>query len=102
MLMNRYRQGGGTIITVIDDLLSMDSNSALSANQGNVLNINKIDKSSVFGGDLSGTYDGLKIKEGIITNSEIASKTILGDNLNDMGAAKNQFLMWDGLTWKPS
>ncbi len=72
-------------------------------------------------GDVSGAYDKLKIKEGVVTNKEIApntiqgtnialntiqgsniaSNTILGSNINDMGATPGQILYWNGNIWQP-
>lgn len=94
--------GGGIGVKLVDNLLSTDVNSALSANQGNVLNRVKIDKSTNFGGDVSGTYDNLKIRDAVITNREIAPNTIMGSNLNSMGANTGYFLKWNGVSWEPS
>jgi len=94
--------GGGAIIKIVDDLFSLDPNAGLSAKQGRELNKTKIGKYDNFGGVVTGAYDNLELKDGIITGDKIAKNTVKGSNINQMGAAPGEYLKWDGNSWIPS
>jgi len=64
------------------------------------------------GGDLSGTFSNLQIKQGVVTNLELANNSVgttniingsvTGNKINNMGAAPGQVLKWNGTAWAPA
>jgi hypothetical protein len=77
---------------------------------------------TTFGGDVSGTYNDLQIKSGVVGSNEIADNSIATNDLSnnavnttkiangavtavkidDMGATNGQVLKWNGTTWAPA
>lgn len=56
---------------------------------------------TIFGGDLNGTFDNLVIGANTIGSTEIINQSIVGEDLNQMGAASGEVLKWNGSTWAP-
>lgn len=54
------------------------------------------------GGDLIGTFDNLQIKSNAVGSTEIANGSIVGVDLNGMGAAEGQVLQYIRNEWKPA
>jgi len=53
------------------------------------------------GGDLTGTYPNPTIANNAVTSAKIQDGTIVGADLNQMGASSGQVLKWTGTTWAP-
>jgi hypothetical protein len=53
------------------------------------------------GGDLTGTYPNPTIANNAVTSAKIQDGTIVGADLNQMGASSGQVLKWTGSTWAP-
>lgn len=82
------------------------------SNTGDTDATDDLTTSSTAGGDLSGTFDNLVIKNGAVGNSQIANgavtgskianSTITANKLNNMGASSGEILKWNGSAWVPS
>ena len=59
-------------------------------------------QSTMFDGDVTGTYDGLQIKQGSVGTLEIADQSITGIKIMSMGADPGEVLKWNGSTWAPA
>lgn len=57
---------------------------------------------TVFGGDITGTYDNLMIKPNTIGSDELQNQSVLGAHIHPMGASSGQVLKWNGSTWAPA
>ncbi len=94
-----------TNTTVVNDLTTGGTTDALSAEMGKTLQDNKLETSASFGGDVSGTYDAIKIADDAVTATEIASDavtsseildgTIAASDLGQMSASDGQVMKWD-------
>jgi dihydroxyacetone kinase DhaKLM complex PTS-EIIA-like component DhaM len=81
-------------------------------NTGDTDPSNDITTASTAGGDVSGPFSNLQLKEDVVTNTEIADNavgtaniitgSITAAKLNNMGAANGQVLKWNGTTWAPA
>jgi hypothetical protein len=81
-----------TPATTVEDVLTSTSGSnALSAKQGKVLNDGKLDKTAIFGGDVTGTYNATVVEkiQGTAVSSTAPSTT-------------GQVLSYDGSQWAPT
>ena len=54
------------------------------------------------GGDLTSTFDNLQIKSNAVGSTEIANGSIVGVDLNGMGATEGQVLQYIRNEWKPA
>ncbi len=91
-------------VTVVNDLTTGGTGDALSAEQGKVLQTNKLETTASFGGDVTGTYDNVQIATGAVTTTEIANGTITATDLSQMSATDGQILKWNNTssTWEAS
>ncbi|MBK8429651.1 MAG: hypothetical protein IPL27_28535 [Lewinellaceae bacterium] len=53
-------------------------------------------------GDISGTFNNLQVKTGVVGSAELANQAVTAAKLDDMGAANGQVLKWNGSTWAPA
>lgn len=82
------------------------------SNTGDTDALDDLTISSVFGGDVSGTFDNLQINADAITEIEIAESSvgsaeiidgsILAEDLSDMGATEGQVLQFTSGAWQPA
>ncbi len=102
-------------VTVVDDLTTGGTSDALSAEQGKILQTNKLETSATFGGDVSGTYNSIDLEAGVVGNTELATDaidaskiatdavesdeikdgTIAAADLSQMSATDGQVMKWD-------
>ncbi len=71
-------------------------------NTGDLNGADDVTQSTLFGGDLTGTYNSLQLKPGSVGTPEIADQSILGIKLQQMGANSGEVLKWNGTVWAPS
>ncbi|MCC6462291.1 MAG: tail fiber domain-containing protein [Saprospiraceae bacterium] len=94
------------------DVIPSGTNNFTIANNGDVNPFDDVTETSVAGGDLSGPFSNLQIKQNIISNFEMANNAIATNNLQNnavtgaklsqMGALTGQVLEWNGLSWAPA
>lgn len=92
---NDITGGGQTTVTVTLPGLSISGNSGSGytlTNTGDTDPTDDITQTSNAGGDLSGTFNNLQIKSGVVGSAE----------LNGMGASSGQVLKWNGTAWAPA
>lgn len=90
--------GGGSSVTVVDNLNSTSGTDALSANQGHVLNTNKIDNPATkASGDVL-TYDGSAWKAQAPTTGSTTLSGLTDTNISS--ATDDQFLRYDSSSSK--
>jgi microcystin-dependent protein len=78
----------------------IDLKNSTITNTGDTEPADDLTNASQAGGDLSGTFSGLTIKNGVVTGAKIAPKSITLDKLSDQtGAAEGQVLKWKGGKW---
>jgi hypothetical protein len=56
---------------------------------------------TIFGGDVSGTYDNLLIQPNTIGSAQLQNQSVQGVHIGPMGASQGQVLKWNGTTWAP-
>ena len=70
-------------------------------NKGDTNAADDLTNTTSFTGDVSGTYDNLKIGVGKVATAEIADGTILAEDLHQNGCQDGESLVWrDGLGWE--
>jgi hypothetical protein len=85
--------GTGGSVVIINDLTTGGTGSALSAEMGKKLEASKLPNTTVFGGDVTGTYDQLQIAPGAVQAADLSS----------LGATSaGQILLWNGTAWAPA
>ncbi len=84
----------------------------LISNTGDVNPFDDVTLSSVAGGDLTGTFNDLQLKAGVVGSIELASNAVqtskiqngavTGEKIAQMAATSGQVLKWNGTTWAPA
>ncbi len=84
----------------------------LISNTGDVNPFDDVTLSSVAGGDLTGTFNDLQLKAGVVGSIELASNAVqtskiqngavTGEKIAQMAATSGQVLKWNGTTWSPA
>ncbi len=84
----------------------------LISNTGDVNPFDDVTLSSVAGGDLTGTFNDLQLKGGVVGSIELASNAVqtskiqngavTGEKIAQMAATSGQVLKWNGTTWAPA
>jgi hypothetical protein len=105
--------GGGTDIFAgagIDVVPT--GNGVTIVNTGDTNEFDDITNATIADGDVSGPYNDLQLKTGVVTNNELAADAvgttnvingaITGAKINNMSAATGQVLKWNGTTWAPA
>ncbi len=80
-------------------------------NDGDINPNDDLTNTTVFNGDVTGLFNNLQLKAGIVVNADMAPNSIGTNNLingavtaaklNNMGAANGQILQYNGVTWVP-
>ncbi len=71
-------------------------------NTGDLNPSDDVVQSTLFDGDVTGTFNSLQLKPGSVGTPEIADQSITGIKLQSMGANTGEVLKWNGSTWSPS
>ncbi len=84
----------------------------LISNTGDVNPFDDVTLSSAAGGDLTGTFNDLQLKAGVVGSIELASNAVqtskiqngavTGEKIAQMAATSGQVLKWNGTTWAPA
>jgi hypothetical protein len=84
----------------------------LISNTGDVNPFDDVTLSSVAGGDLTGSFNDLQLKAGVVGSIELASNAVqtskiqngavTGEKIAQMAATSGQVLKWNGTTWAPA
>ncbi len=108
---------GATGISVQQNGLNFTVTNTGDTNAGDDVNLN-----TPFGGDVSGIYNDLQLKTGVVGSPEItdgavtaadlaagavtsiklATNAVTGPKIDNMGATNGQVLKWNGTTWAPA
>ncbi len=93
------------------DVIAAGNNYTI-ANNGDINPFDDITVNSTAGGDLTGTFDNLQIKQSVVTNFELATnavstikiqdEAVTGEKIAQMNAFSGQVLKWNGTTWAPA
>ncbi|MCF8238357.1 MAG: tail fiber domain-containing protein [Saprospiraceae bacterium] len=70
-------------------------------NTGDLNGADDVTQSTLFGGDVTGTYNNLQLKQSSVGILEIADQSISGIKILQMGANPGEVLKWNGSTWAP-
>lgn len=71
-------------------------------NTGDLNGADDVTQSTLFNGDVTGTYNALQLKPGSVSTPELADQSITGIKLEQMGATAGEILKWNGTTWAPA
>lgn len=92
--------------------VSQAGNNFVIINTGDVNNLDDITNTTILDGDVTGLYNNLQLKAGIVNNGDMAANSIGTNNLingsvtavklNNMGAAMGQVLTYNGTLWAPA
>ncbi|MEZ4942607.1 MAG: tail fiber domain-containing protein [Saprospiraceae bacterium] len=93
------------------DVIAAGNNYTI-ANNGDINPFDDVTVNSTAGGDLTGTFDNLQIKQAVVTNFELATNSVstikiqdeavTGDKIGQMNALNGHVLKWNGTTWAPA
>ncbi|MCB0533072.1 MAG: hypothetical protein KDD14_12800, partial [Saprospiraceae bacterium] len=93
------------------DVIAAGNNYTI-ANNGDINPFDDITVNSTAGGDISGTFDNLQIKQSVVTNFELATNSVstikiqdeavTGGKIAQMNALSGHVLKWNGTTWAPA
>lgn len=87
---NTYQAGAGIEVT----------NNTIT-NKGDVDPTDDLTKTTDLDGDVTGKYDKLQIKPGVVGSDELANGAVTGTKIAQQGATNGQVLKWNGTTWVP-
>jgi hypothetical protein len=92
--------------------VSQSNNTFVVINTGDTNALDDLTNTTVHDGDVTGLYNNLQLKAGIVTNGDMAANSIGTNNLingsvtavklNNMGAAMGQVLTYNGTLWAPA
>lgn len=97
--------GSTTTVTVTGSGLSITGNAVIGytlRNTGDTDAGDDITTASQAGGDLSGTFPNLLIKDNAIGSIKIANGAVSSAKIAQMNATNGQVLKWDGSKWAPA
>ncbi len=92
--------------------VSQSGSNFVIINTGDVNSLDDVTNTTILDGDVTGLYNNLQLKAGIVTNGDMAANSIGTNNLingsvtavklNNMGAAMGQVLTYNGTLWAPA
>ncbi len=92
--------------------VTQSGNTFIVINAGDTDATDDLTNTTIFNGDVTGLYNNLQLKAGIVTNGDMAANSIGTNNLingavtavklNNMGAANGQVLTYNGMAWAPA
>lgn len=87
-------------------------NTVTVVNTGDADSGDDLTQTTVHNGDVTGPFNDLQLKVGVVTSSELATNAVTTDNIingavtgakiNNMSAGIGQVLKWNGSTWAPA
>lgn len=93
------------------DVIAVGQNFTI-ANNGDINPFDDITVNSIADGDITGPFSNLQIKQGVVTNFELANNAVqtakiqnaavTAEKLAQMGALSGQVLKWNGSAWAPA
>ncbi|MBC7776399.1 MAG: tail fiber domain-containing protein [Phycisphaerae bacterium] len=92
----------------IDNNTSYTAGTAININGTTINNtgdtdpLNDLTNTSNAAGDVTGLFSNLQIAAGVVGNNELANGAVTAPKLNQMGAATDQVLRWNGTAWAPA
>ncbi|MDO8365794.1 MAG: hypothetical protein Q7T20_03275, partial [Saprospiraceae bacterium] len=92
--------------------VTQSGNTFIVINAGDTDATDDLTDATVFNGDVTGPFNNLQLKAGIVVNADMAPNSIGTNNiingsitavkLNNMGAANGQVLQYNGMAWGPA
>ncbi len=93
------------------DVIAVGQNFTI-ANGGDINPFDDITTNSIADGDIIGPFNNLQIRQGVVTNFELANNAVqtakiqnaavTGEKLAQMSATNGQILKWNGTIWAPA
>jgi hypothetical protein len=107
--------GGGNVSITAGNGIAVFNNGANSftiSNEGDTDPLDDVTNASIAGGDVSGTFNNLQLKTGVVGINELSNNSVASNNiingsvtaadLNSMSATNGQVLSYNGSAWIPT